>query len=74
MSDTAIRNVDTGRPRRASKRCSCRWSSAKNSERRGFWGAISGERDHVFFVEGRSDPFLRDSPLKFREGFVVAHK
>src|SRR5271157_3245160 len=39
------------------------------------FGAQSAtERDHVFFVEERSDPFLRDSPLKFREGFVVARK
>jgi hypothetical protein len=39
------------------------------------FGAQSAtERDHVFFVEERSDPFLRDSPLKFREGFAVARK
>ena len=46
----------------------------ENSERRGFWGAISDGRDHVFSVEERPHPLLRDSPLKFREGFVVARK
>ena len=34
-------------------------------------GAISDGRDHVFFVEERSHPFLRDSPLKYgREGGI----
>ena len=37
-------------------------------------GSISDGRDHVFFVEERSHTFLRDSPLKFGEGFVVARK
>ncbi len=51
-----------------------RWLSAKNSERRGFGAQSATEKDHVFFVEERPHPFLRHSPLKFGEGFVVARK
>ena len=51
-----------------------RWLSAKNSGRRGFWGAISDGKGSRFFVEERPHPFLRHSPLKFGEGFVVARK
>ena len=37
-------------------------------------GAVSDGRDRVFFVEELTHSFLRDSPLKFGEGFVVARK
>jgi hypothetical protein len=46
----------------------------KSSERHRFWGVISDGKGSRCLVEERPGTFLRDSPLKFGKGFLVARK